>query len=199
MPAYNEKLVHKSLIEQIVERIKSAEADNSFKAHISWISENEQDGNYLSEGTTAVDLIFDDLELDVAGFEPNRASYLIELWYKDVTMKDGKVDSWNGEYSTCWDERDDIWKWYIQQEGEVKILEDFDNTTGFGSGFIDFDAPIDPKKFAGGRLGVDCPLGGRALARIVHKGIMEQVTEQEIDTLLAQALKRVPVYISTKD
>lgn len=197
MPKYNQRDLENTIIAQIKEKIANIETDKSVKRRIAWTSPENVLPNHRFAATTAVDLVFDDIKIDIEGFEPNCASMLIELWFDDVVLEDGKIltlrngktEEWNGSYKTCWDERNDIWQWYIQTEGKAENIEDFDNTTGYGSGFIDLTAAPDPTKHAGGRIGIDSPIGGKRFARIISEAVLDSIDKSQMDKMARLALE----------
>lgn len=119
--------------------------------------------------TIALNLIVSDINLSVPGFVPNRADYIIEIWYKGSVFEKGCLIDWGGTYSLCWDEIDGLIEWYVK--------DTFD-TTNERKHVVEIEGEYD--------LGLS--YGKRELARQMRPAIMEKLGVSGIEKIVHYAI-----------
>lgn len=188
MSTYDRKELVNTLIAQVSNKLQNIDTDLSVVIDCRYKNERGDRGCRGYRPKTSVELQIQNIELDIEGFEPNQAMFIIEIWAENVEVENSKLKQWNGEYSDCWDELSYAWTWYKKEEGEVT---GFDVTIGYADGFIDLNNPP-PLHIGKETLGVDTPRGGRFLGAEVEKGVKENLKDKgTFDKVVKTVLERI--------
>ncbi|WP_339343383.1 hypothetical protein [uncultured Psychrobacter sp.] len=104
MSYYNYNHLIKQMVNGVFQKLKSPEYNNNVTAVCT----------HSYDDTIALAVTVNNIGLSVPGFVPNRADYIIEIWYKGSVFEKGKLVSCGDTYSLCWDEIDGLIEWYVK-------------------------------------------------------------------------------------